>query len=186
MSRNLTYVFSILIWINAACNTAGGSPQSGASTPAVVLEATGTRHGIGGYENKLLEVRLTDDGKVEWDEPVGHHVSERKTSFVSAEVVSNIERTLEAVDRSLFHGKMGPYYLYTDTSYELQVRVAARPGDLTFLVINPWPSVFFRKPMPPDVKIVVCEINKLRAQVTNTEVDQMCKVTNTPGERSHQ
>jgi hypothetical protein len=186
MSRNLTYVFWILIWINAVCNTAGGCPQSGVSAPAVVLEATNTKHGIGGYENKLLVVRLTDDGKVEWDEPVGLHVSVRQTSSVSAEVLSNIVRTLKAVDQSLFRGRLGPYYVYIDSSDELQVRVAAGPRDLTFLVINPWPSVFVRKPMPPDVKTLVCEIDKLHAQVTNTAVDQMCKVTDTPRERSDQ
>src|SRR3984957_9367583 len=185
MSRNLIYVFLILIWINAVCYTADGCPQSGASTPAVVLEATNTTHGIGGHENKLLVVRLTDDGKVEWDKPVGLHVSERQTSSVSAEVVSDIVRSLKAVDQSLFRGRLGPYYLYIDTSDELQVRVAAGPRDLTFLVINPWPSGIVQKTMPPDVKTVVCEISKLHAQVTNTAVDQMCKVTNTLRERSH-
>jgi hypothetical protein len=128
--------------------------------------------------NKLLVVRLTDNGKVEWDKLVDSRVSERQTSSVSAEVVSNIERTLKAVDQSLFGGKMGPYYVCLDTSSDLQVRMTARSGELTFLVTNPWSPGIVRKPMPKDVKTVVCEISRLRTQVGNIPIDQMCKATN--------
>lgn len=179
MSRNSSYVFLILIWISAVCSTAGGCPQSGVPKPVTVLEATSRTHGIGGYENKVLIVRLSDDGKVEWDKPVGPGVSERQSSSVSAEVVSNIKRTLKAVDPSLFRGRLGPYYVYVDTSDELQVRMAARSGDLTFLVTNPWPPGIAQKAMPQNVKTVVCEISKLHARVANTAVSRMCKATDT-------
>lgn len=177
MSRTISCAFLILIWINATCNPAGGWPQSGVSTPNVVLEATSTTHGIGGVGNKLLVVRLTDDGKVEWDKLVGPQESERQTSTVSAEVVSDIERTLKAVDQSLFRGKMGPYYVYIDTSDDLQIRMTARSGKLTFLVTNPWSPGTIHKPMPRDVKTVLCEISKLHAQVANAAVNQMCNAT---------
>ena len=178
MSRVLSYLLSILIWISVVCVMASRA-QSGVSSPIVILEATSTMHGIGGYENKLLLVRLTDDGKVEWDKLVGSQVSERETSSVSAEVVSNIERALKNVDESLFRGKMGPYYVYVDTSIELQVRMTASSGQVTFLVTNPWSPGIVRKPMPNDVKTVVCEISRLHAQVANTPVNQMCKASNT-------
>jgi hypothetical protein len=47
-------------------------PQSQLSSPIVVLEATNTIHGIGGYQNQQMLVRLTNDGNVEWDKRVGN------------------------------------------------------------------------------------------------------------------
>jgi hypothetical protein len=156
--------------------------QSQDSTPTVVIEATSIMHGIGGYEKEHLLSRLTDDGKVEWDKYVGSKW-ERQTSSVTSERVSEIQRTLDSVDESLFHGTMGPYYIYVDTSTELKIRMTAKQRDVSFSVQNPWPPGIIpsHKPMPKDVKAVVCEIDRLQAQVANLPISEMCK----PRDSSH-
>jgi hypothetical protein len=174
MLRVISCVLLILVSANSFCATAAVA-QSRVASPIVVLEVTTTNSGIGGYHDKHMLVRLTDDGKVEWDRPVGPQAWERLTSSVSAELVYDIERTLKAIDESLIRRKMGPYYVYVDTSVELQVQMTARQGEVTFLVMNPWSSRLVKKAMPKDVKTVVCEISMLQARVANTPIDRMCK-----------
>jgi hypothetical protein len=174
MPHFFSFVLSLLICIGSFSATASDA-QSQISSPIVVLEATSTMHGIGGYQNQHMLVRLTNDGKVEWDKAVGN-AWERQTSSVSAERVSEIQRTLASIEKSLIHGTMGPYNIYIDTSVELQIHMAARQGEVTFSVMNPWPpSEMPRKPMPKDVKTVVCEIDRLHAQVASVPINQMCK-----------
>jgi hypothetical protein len=173
MSRILYYVQSNLIWIGAVCAMAScARPKT--TPPAAVLEATSTHHGMG-QEEKLLIVRLTEDGKIEWDEWKAPRVLERQTGSVSANVVSEIQHALNTVDQSLFRSKMGPYYVYVDTSDELQVRMKTKTGPVEFLLINPWSSGWPREPMPKDVKIVFCEIDALYAQNAHFAGDQGCK-----------
>jgi len=172
LSRVLSFLMCISLFSAMASDV-----QSQASSSTVVLEATSTMHGVGGYQHEELLVRLTDDGKVEWDKEVGNEW-ERQTSTVSAEVVSEIQRTLNTVDEDPFRGKMGPYYVYIDTSVELQVRMTAKSGQVTFLLINPWSVGIVRRTMPKDVKTVVCEIDTLNARVSNNPVHQMCKASN--------
>jgi hypothetical protein len=182
MPRILSLILSILISANAICATANQA-EPAASSPQVVLEATNTTRGTGGYKAELLLVRLTDDGKVEWDNVggwdklEGQYTRERQISTVSAGVVSKIKRTLTTVDESRIRSKMGPYYIYTDTTAELQIRMIAGPGSVTFTVLNPWQG-YVQKPMPKDIKTVVCEISRLHAQVANTPVDEMCLARN--------
>jgi hypothetical protein len=74
---------------------------------------------------------------------------------------------------------MGPYYVYTDTEVTLQIHMAARQQKVTFSVVNPWHSGMpGPEPMPKDVKAVVCEIDRLHAQVANVPVTKMCKASN--------
>jgi hypothetical protein len=181
MPRIFSSVLSILISINALCATATEA-RSAASSSQVVLEAANTTRGTGGYKNELLLVRLTDDGKAEWDK-VGwdklarQYTRERQISSVSAGAVSEIKRTLNPVDESRVRSKMGPYYIYIDTSDELQIRMNSVSGLVTFTVLNPWQG-YVQKPMPKDIRTVVCEISRLHAQVANTPVDEMCSATN--------
>jgi hypothetical protein len=158
-------------WVEVASNA-----QSEASAPIVVLDATCITRGVGGHKIQYLLARLTDDGKVEWDKYVGN-AWERQTSSVTAERLSEIQRTLGSIDKSLFHGAMGPYNVYIDTSVELQVHMAARQEEVTFSLMNPWPpsEMPSRKPMPKDVKAVVCEIDKLYAQVASVPIIRMCR-----------
>jgi hypothetical protein len=173
----LSYVLSILLCIGPFFPIAS-DVQSQPSFPIVVLEATSTVHGNNGYQNQLLLVRLTDDGKVEWDKPVGTTGSERQTGSVSAERVSEIRRTLDTIHEGSLHGRMGPYDTYEDWSIALQIHMTAKKGEITFSVINPWsPSEFRHKRMPKDVRVVVCEIDRLHAQVADVPVTEMCKAT---------
>jgi hypothetical protein len=100
-----------------------------------VLEATSMTRGQ--TEMQYLLVRLTNNGKVEWDK-YARNAWERQTSSVSAERVSKIQRTLDSIDKSQLHGAMGPYHVYVDTSVELRIQMTVRQGEVTFSVTNPW------------------------------------------------
>ena len=178
MPRFRGFILSFFTCINVF-SAMTSNVQSQASTPIVVLEATSIDHQFDGYVTQRLFVRLTDDGKVEWDEYVGN-AWKRQTSSVTAERVSESQRALDSIYRSPIHGTMGPYYMYVDTSTELKIHMTARREDVSFSVKNPWlPSIIpSRKPMPKDVKAVVCEIARLRAQVANTPVNEMCLAPN--------
>jgi hypothetical protein len=156
--------------------------QSQRSSPVVVLEATNTIHANNNYQKQWLFIRLTNDGNVEWDKAVGN-AWERQTSIVSAERVAEIEQTLAAIDKNILHGKMGPYYIEEDASVELQIHMTVSQAEVKFSVINPWlPSALPRhKPMPKNVRAVVCEIDRLHSDVANISVNELCK----SGQRSH-
>jgi hypothetical protein len=176
----LSYVLSILLCVNPFLAMAS-DVQPQASSPIVVLEATSTVHANNAYRDQFLLVRLTDDGKVEWDKPVVPRGSERQTGSVSAEQVSEIKRTLDAIHGSSLHGSMGPYGIYEDASEELQIKMTTKKGAVTFSVINPWVSSDesrHHKRMPKDVRAVVCEIDRLHAQVADVPVKEVCKPTN--------
>jgi hypothetical protein len=162
------------------CSAAVNNARWPVSPPIVVLEATSMTRGQGA-EIQYLLVRLTDDGKVEWDKYVGN-AWERQTSSVSAERVSKIQRTLDSIDKSRLHGATGPYHVYEDTSVELRIQMTARQGEVTFSVTNPWsePGMPSRKRMPKEVRLVVCEVDGLYAQVADVSVDPMCKASTSP------
>ena len=176
MPRFLSRALSILTWINLIC-VMSSDAQSQRSSPIVVLEATNTIHANGNYQSQQLLIRLTNDGNVEWDNAVGNDAWERRTSFVSAERVAEIERTLDAIDKNMIHDTMGPYQIYIDTSVELQIHMTVRQAEVKFSVLNPWlPGALpRRKPMPRDVKAVVCVIDRLNAEVANVSVNDLCK-----------
>jgi hypothetical protein len=128
-----------------------------------------------GQEAERLLVRLTEDGKIEWDEWKVFPGSERHTGSVSANVVSEVQHALNTIDQSLFRSQLGPYYGYIDTADELQVRMKTKTGPVEFRLINPWSSGRPQKPMPTDVRIVFCEIDTLYAKNANHPVDEACK-----------
>jgi len=172
------YVSSLMIGILLFCVTPINS-QPQVPSPTVVLEATNTIDGIGGYQNTSLLVRLTDDGKLTWDKWVGN-AWESQVGSLTTEGISAIKRSLDAIDGSRMRDKMGPYHTYTDTSVELRVRLTTSQGVFAFTVMNPWscetPSCLTRKPLPKDVRTVVCAINRLRVEVVPDEpIDPMCK-----------
>jgi hypothetical protein len=161
-------------------SAAANNSRSPVPAPIVVLEATSMTRNQGA-EIQYLLVRLTDDGRVEWDKYVGK-AWERQSSSVSAERVSEIQRTLDSIDKGLLHGAMGPYHVYEDTSEELRIQMAARQGEVTFSVTNPWrePGMPSRKRMPKEVGVVVCEIDGLYAQVAGVPVEPMRKASPSP------
>jgi hypothetical protein len=156
-----------------------GCERPTAPVPVVVLEATLKHHGMG-QEAECLFVRLTEDGKIEWDEWKAFPASERHTGSVSANVVSEVQHTLNTVDQSLFRSPLGPYYVYIDTWDELQVRMKTKTGPVEFQLMNPWDSGMKQKPMPTDVRIVFCEIDTLEAKNANHPVDEACKIGDSP------
>jgi len=178
MSRIPQYVQLTLMLIGAVCTMAGCARPT-APVPVVVLEATHIHHGMGQEAERLL-VRLTEDGKIEWDEWKAFPASERHTGSVSANVVSEVQHALNTVDQSLFRSQLGPYYVYIDTSDELQVRMKTKTGPVEFRLINPWSHWRPLKPMPTDVRIVFCEIDSLYAKNANHAVDETCKANDSP------
>jgi hypothetical protein len=114
-----TYVLWVLLFYGSFCTIAG--VQSQASSPNVVLEVISTNYGIGGHQDKELLTRLTDDGKVEWDNWLGN-TWKRETSAVNAKRVSEVQRALDGIDStSVRNKKMGPYHIYMDSSVVLQI-----------------------------------------------------------------
>jgi hypothetical protein len=173
MSRILQYVQLTLIWIGAVCSMAACTRPT-APAPVVVLEATRIHHGMG-QEASWLLVRLTEDGKIEWDEWKKFPASERHAGSVSASMVSEVQRVLDSADQSAFRPQMGPYYIYIDTSDELQVRMKTKTGPVEFQLINPWSDgLSQQKPMPTDVKIVFCMIDALNAKNARHPIDETC------------
>lgn len=166
----------------AICCSKVDAPRRRAANPNVLLDATDSVHGIGGYINTRLLVRLTDDGRVEWDKWVNNG-EQRNASWISLAEVTSIERRLETVDETKITSKMGPYNIYVDTSVELSIRMATRTGLISFSVIDPWSSNLPRDalgkgripPMPSDVESVVCEIDVLHGQISGDPIDRMCK-----------
>src|ERR1700721_3550317 len=153
------------------CCSKVDAPRRTAANLKVLLDATDTVHGIGGYKNTRMLVRLTDDGRVEWDKWVNKGW-QRNTSWISPAEVTSIKRRLETVDETKITSKMGPYNIYVDTSVELSIRMATRTGLISFSVIDPWSSNLPRDalgegripPMPDAVESVVCEIDVLHGQ----------------------
>jgi hypothetical protein len=160
------------------------SAQTNNSKSALLLESINNIYGIGGKDTQLL-VRLKQDGTVEWEEsvwqkPLGR-TYQRKISPISPEQVISIGNRLAVLNKDSFRAKMGPYNSYTDTSVELKVRMLTSKGIVAFSVFNPWlctlPSCSMgkTKPIPEDVKAVICEVQKLRARLAGEAVDPMCK-----------
>lgn len=171
--RILGCVLLVAICVHSFCAVASDA-QSRVSPPVVVLEAISTIHGIGGHNDVQMLVRLTDDGKVEWDKWVGKTLK-RQSSSLTNERMSEVKRSLDAIDQSGLHPNMGPYYVYVDTETELRIRMATSRGELTFSVLNPWSEGLVNKPMPKNVKAVVCEISRLSARVAKEPIDHLCE-----------
>jgi len=178
MRRILRNALPIVICAHSFCTIASDG-QSRVSHPIVVLEGINAIHGFGEHQADRMLVRLTDDGKVQWDKWVGN-TWKRQISSVSVERMSEIRRSLDTVDQSQLRAKMGPYHRYVDTSVELHIRMATSRGELVFSVLNPWWNDIPSKPIPKDMKTVVCEISRLHAQVAKESVDHMCETINAP------
>jgi hypothetical protein len=143
-------------------------------TPApVIVEATSSMHGIGGYEQKQLLVRLTDDGKVQWETTQWQKPNELHSTRIDPELVSAIRLRLDEIDPAAIQAKMGPYNRYVDTSVELFIRVDTLKWKREFTVLNPWPH-WPLKPRPKELKAVICDIDRLHAQVAEESVEPMC------------
>jgi hypothetical protein len=147
--------------------------QSKVPIPNVVLEATNEIHYAGTSYDELF-VRLTNDGKVEWDERVGYQKDLGRTTTIASEQVTSIQQALDATDKRGLREKMGPHYGNTDIWGELQLRVGLPNGVFQFSVINPWGERKI-KPLPKEVQSIICEASKLRSKVDKEPLDKICE-----------
>jgi hypothetical protein len=141
--------------------------------PSVVIEASNSIQSDG-REQKELFVRLSSDGKVEWETTEWQKPNELHSSRIAPELVSAITNRLVAVDPEAIQAKMGPYNRYVDTSSELFIRINTLKWNRQFSVLNPWPH-WPVKPLPKELKAVICEVVRLRAKVTREPVEPLCE-----------
>jgi hypothetical protein len=163
---------------------ANGVAQTNSPNGVLILESTNNIYGMGGKDSQLL-IRLKQDGTVEWDEPVLQKPRGRgyklRVASIPREETTSISNRLAGLTKDSFPAKMGPYGSYTDTWVELQIRIRTSSGIVAFSVLNPWlcrlPSCSMgkSKPIPVDVKAIICEVSKLRAQLAGEPFDPMCK-----------
>lgn len=147
--------------------------QSQLSGRRVVLEATELSTGFKLRDKKLL-VRLTNDGNVQWDESAGNSKYERRVAMISRNEVIEIQRNLDAVDKTGIHGKMGPYSYEVDTRDLMRLRIASPDGERHFSVIDPWSNLGVFKPLPNELKLIICEASKLRAKMAKEPLEKIC------------
>jgi hypothetical protein len=141
----------------------------------LILEAKILTRGIGGIQTNLLLVRLTDDGKAEWEDYVSRTKIQRNLVSVPSEEVVALRQRLDAIDKSVIKPQMGPYGTYIDTVTELSVGLHSDNGVLKFTIYNPWPNdSFHSQPMPKDVKSIICEIWTIHAKLAKVPVDSTC------------
>jgi|SRR5579862_4550506 hypothetical protein len=182
-----------LVTAFAAILGCSGETTSEKKPAAIILEATLTEHGIGGFRHSSLFVRLAENGNVEWDElewdpapkrgdpkVVDVYKNVQKVATISPERVAFIERWLGSLDLQGIEEKMGPFNGYIDSSYEIQVRMAkAVANPMVFSVSNPWcgegETCFNSKPLPSNLSLILCEISQLRAEATHEPVENSCR-----------
>jgi hypothetical protein len=142
------------------------------SSPTIILEAREVIHGIGGIQSDGLMIKLTNDGKAEWEEYVGRgrNKKQMKTGTISADEVAAIKQHLDGLDKSVLKPQMGPYATYIDTWNEVSVQLLSEEKTVRLSISNPWAadSAAQRKdrPMPKEVRTIICEIDKLRVELT--------------------
>lgn len=156
------------------------SAQSQASGSGVVLEVIQVLSGLH-YTDKKLLLRMEKNGIVEWDAAKRGSYERRKTTM-TLEQVQSVQQGFVAIQQSgVLPKNMGPYNTYTDTSVELRIRITSPNGEHRFRIINPWPcgmpscSMAKATPLPRQVKLMFCEISKLRAQVADEPIEKMCE-----------
>jgi hypothetical protein len=192
--KNAVYArrFALVTAVGALLGCSGKT-TSEKKPAAIILEATLTEHGIGGFRHSWLFVRLAENGKVEWDElesdPAPKRVDPKivdvyknvqKVATISSDRVAVIERWLGSLDLQGIEEKMGPFNGYIDSSYEIQVRLAkAASHPMVFSVSNPWcgegETCFNSKPLPSNLSLILCEISWLRAEATHEPVENSCR-----------
>jgi hypothetical protein len=174
----------VMLLCALACLSGCGNSAVDTKAPDVVLEATSVVHGISSYT--VLFIRLTSDGRVEWDESLSFNDKQRNSAMISPEELSSIQHRLNAIDKSGIQPQMGPFAGYTDVVIDLNVVLTATNGPVRFTVTNPWTGDLrpFRddriKPMPTEVKSIACEIWNLHAQFVKMQAEPMCKSPQDP------
>jgi hypothetical protein len=157
-------------------------------TPNLVVEARNVIHGIGGIQANDLLVKLTTDGKAEWDVNLAWNKTRRNSATIPPEEVTAIQQRLDSIDKSDIKPQTGPYATYVDTVVELTVGVRSGNAPIHFVLTNPWlpknpgPLRDGEKAMPSEVKSIVCEIDRLRAELTKQTLESMCDSSHDSGD----
>jgi hypothetical protein len=110
---------------------------------------------------------------VQWETTQWQKPNELHSTKIDAQLVSAITQRLDAIDPEAIQERMGPYNRCVDTSAELFIRINTPKWKRQFSVINPW-THWPLKPVPKEVKAVICEISRLQAQVAQEPVEPMC------------
>jgi hypothetical protein len=158
-----------------------GCAQKQTLPSAVVIEATSTQRAIKNYVDRRLWVRLRKDGTLEWEESAQGKQNELHSTRISPSQLATVEQDIRSIDWSKVQGRMGPYNAYIDTSYELQIRVATSGVEREFALLNPWPGIV-EKPLPADLKELLCELDVLHARASGEGIHQICAGTSNAAE----
>jgi hypothetical protein len=174
-NSSLRIGFMVISLCLPACLAFRGSSKPQTKSPDLVLEARIVTRGIGGIQTNLLLVRLTNDGKAEWEDYVSRTKTRRDSATIPFKEVVAIQQRLDEIDKSVIKPQMGPYGTYIDTNTQLSVRLHSESGVLKFTIYNPWPNdSIHSQPMPKEVKSIICEIWALQAKLAKVPVDSMC------------
>jgi hypothetical protein len=148
--------------------------------PPIILQAREVIHGIGGIQSDGLMIKLTNDGKAEWEKYIGRgrNKKQTRTGTISADEVGAIKQRLDVLDKSVLKPQMGPYAASVDTWNEVSVQLVSEGKIVNVSISNPWAadSPFQRKdgPMPKEVRAIICEIDKLRVELAFEQPRIVC------------
>jgi hypothetical protein len=139
--------------------------QQETSPSGVAIEATSVFRGFKHYVDRRLWVRVKTNGTLEWEEAIADKPTMLRSTRISPSQLATVEQDIRSIDWNNVQRNMGPYNAYIDTSYELQIRVATSGVDRQFALLNPWPGIV-KKPLPPDLKRLLCELDVLHARAS--------------------
>jgi hypothetical protein len=136
------------------------------------------------YVDKTLFIKLAEDGTATWEENVTATSHRRHVSKISKEDTAAIAQRLSAIQAHGIEARMGPYDTYTDTSVELRITALQMERITRFTVWNPTgcqgPNCIpggLKKPVPENVRSIVCESVSLRIRMTSEPTSQFCSTT---------
>ncbi len=136
------------------------------------VEATNVMKGIGGNANRQLWVRLTQDGRLEWEEP-GRGRPTHSSQLTPGQLQS-LNELLKSIDWSRIHGEMGPYNVYIDSSVEVQIRIRENGIETSFLLSESLAARHQEEVSPGNLKNLLCELDRLHSLAAGGSVDRMC------------
>jgi len=146
--------------------------QQQISQSSLFVEATNVMKGIGGNANRQLWVRLTQDGRLEWEEP-GRGRPTHSSQLTPGQLQS-LNELLKSIDWSRIHGEMGPYNVYIDSSVEVQIRIRENGIETSFLLSESLAARHQEEVSPGNLKNLLCELDRLHSLAAGGSVDRMC------------
>ncbi|HEV3218584.1 MAG TPA: hypothetical protein VGZ48_02345 [Candidatus Acidoferrales bacterium] len=175
----------------ARSNQSQAPPTSEA--PTIVIEASWTNSGIGGYEKSALLVRVFSDKTIQYDKVgtanslMAGTANTLITVSMSDDQLSSLQQRLRAIDKSEIKERMGPYNQYVDTWQEFQIQLVSKGSAFHFSVTNPWPCPGCTsrklKPLPEEIRRILCESSKLRSLASHEPIDPNCDSKDSPSKK---